>query len=142
MISSSLLERHGRHLYSFLHNLRFEDQRSLLPGVSLLIPYLSSGWGQLLDRGRGKDTVGPQRSVGAYEVRVLLPPELTPMQAGGACGFVTMVIGWYLLLALMLSTVDFPINLPVGDLSTVFKGGADLRKSRIDKVREDVEKQA
>lgn len=41
--------------------------------------------------------------------------------AAGSTGFVTLIIGWYLLLALMLTTVDFPIQLPVGDLSRVIK---------------------
>jgi hypothetical protein len=41
-----------------------------------------------------------------------------------------MIIGWYLLLALMLTTVDFPLNLPVGDLSQVVPSGTSLRKKR------------
>jgi hypothetical protein len=30
--------------------------------------------------------------------------------------------GWYLLTAIMLAIVDYPIQIPVGDLSTVIKG--------------------
>ncbi|PTU21808.1 hypothetical protein P175DRAFT_0508722 [Aspergillus ochraceoroseus IBT 24754] len=37
--------------------------------------------------------------------------------AGGAILFACSLGGWYLLLALLLPTVDFPFELPVGDLS-------------------------
>jgi succinate-acetate transporter protein len=40
----------------------------------------------------------------------------------GACAFVTCMAGWYLLTAIMLAIVDYPIQIPVGDLSTVIKG--------------------
>lgn len=62
--------------------------------------------------------------------------------AAGSCGFVTLVIGWYLLLALMLTTVDFPIQLPVGDLSSIIKGASDIaREKRRRQQGLDVEKQ-
>lgn len=48
-----------------------------------------------------------------------------------------MIIGWYLLLALMLTTVDFPFNLPVGDLSHIIPSGTELRQR---KKRSDLEK--
>ncbi|KAH7133361.1 GPR1/FUN34/yaaH family-domain-containing protein [Dactylonectria estremocensis] len=44
---------------------------------------------------------------------------------GGACGFVCCLSGWYILLAIMLAIVDFPIQIPVGDLSSVIKGKSD-----------------
>ncbi|EKD15438.1 uncharacterized protein L3040_001810 [Drepanopeziza brunnea f. sp. 'multigermtubi'] len=50
--------------------------------------------------------------------------------AAGACLFVTCVAGWYLLFAIMLATLDFPIQLPVGDLSTMFKGASEKAKAR------------
>jgi len=31
-------------------------------------------------------------------------------------------MGWYYQFALMLGVIDFPIQLPVGDLSTMIKG--------------------
>ncbi|CAK7200226.1 hypothetical protein SEUCBS139899_002917 [Sporothrix eucalyptigena] len=49
------------------------------------------------------------------------------MQAGGAILFVTCACGWYILLSIMLAIVDFPIQLPVGDLSTVIKGKSERR---------------
>ncbi|KAK1059079.1 hypothetical protein LTR74_012871 [Friedmanniomyces endolithicus] len=45
--------------------------------------------------------------------------------ASGACVFVFCVLGWYLLFAQLLVAVEFPLNLPVGDLSTRI-----LRKSK------------
>lgn len=41
---------------------------------------------------------------------------------GGACLFVTCMAGWWIFVALMLAVVDFPVQLPVGDLSTAVKG--------------------
>ncbi|KAL9596657.1 MAG: hypothetical protein Q9219_005652 [cf. Caloplaca sp. 3 TL-2023] len=42
--------------------------------------------------------------------------------AGGACAFVTSLAGWYIFLAIMLASLDFPVQVPVGDLSRVIKG--------------------
>lgn len=42
--------------------------------------------------------------------------------AGGACAFVAGAAGWWIFVALMFEAVDFPVGLPVGDLSTVIKG--------------------
>lgn len=36
--------------------------------------------------------------------------------------------GWYIFLALLLASVDFPIQIPVGDLSTIIKGKSDKNK--------------
>ncbi|KAL8825587.1 MAG: hypothetical protein Q9191_004320 [Dirinaria sp. TL-2023a] len=44
---------------------------------------------------------------------------------GGACAFVTSMAGWWIFLAIMLASVDFPIAIPVGDLSTMIKGASD-----------------
>jgi len=42
--------------------------------------------------------------------------------AGGACAFVTCCMGWYIFASILLASLDFPITLPVGDLSRVIKG--------------------
>jgi len=42
--------------------------------------------------------------------------------AGGACAFIASMVAWYLWLSLLFESVDFPIQLPVGDLSTHIKG--------------------
>ena len=41
---------------------------------------------------------------------------------GGAFVFILSMEIWYLLFAQMLESVDFPLSLPVGDLSSVIKG--------------------
>jgi hypothetical protein len=41
-------------------------------------------------------------------------------QAGGAFAFVSTAAAGYLFLSQMLLTVEFPVSLPVGDLSSVF----------------------
>jgi hypothetical protein len=40
------------------------------------------------------------------------------------------MLGWYLTLAIMLAIVDFPIHLPVFDLSTVIKGASQLEAEK------------
>jgi len=48
--------------------------------------------------------------------------------AAGGLTFVVSLLGWYLLLAQMFIAVDFPINLPVGDLSRFVKGAREKAK--------------
>ena len=33
--------------------------------------------------------------------------------------------GWWIFVAIVLASVDFPLTLPVGDLSTLFKGASE-----------------
>lgn len=42
-------------------------------------------------------------------------------QASGACAFVCCAAGWWILFAIVLESVDFPFQLPVGDLSRLVK---------------------
>ncbi|KAF2188745.1 hypothetical protein K469DRAFT_86076 [Zopfia rhizophila CBS 207.26] len=43
----------------------------------------------------------------------------------GACAFVTSLCGWWIFIAIMLASLDFPFSLPVGDLSGVIKGASE-----------------
>ncbi|ATY62861.1 plasma membrane ammonium transporter (Ato3) [Cordyceps militaris] len=47
---------------------------------------------------------------------------------GGAAGFACASLGWYLFLALLFAAVDFPIQLPVGDLSSLVRGHSERNK--------------
>lgn len=49
-------------------------------------------------------------------------------EAAGAFQFVTCLFGWYIFLAIMLASVDFPLSLPLVDLSTIVKGASERRK--------------
>lgn len=49
-------------------------------------------------------------------------------KAAGAFIFVFCVFGWYLFFTMMLLAVDFPLHLPTGDLSTIFKGASERKK--------------
>ncbi|KAL8716200.1 MAG: hypothetical protein Q9220_000105 [cf. Caloplaca sp. 1 TL-2023] len=51
--------------------------------------------------------------------------------AGGACTFVTSLAGWYIFFAIMLASLDFPLQIPVGDLSTLIKGASEKQKSSV-----------
>ena len=49
-------------------------------------------------------------------------------QGAGASTFVTCWAGWYIFLAMLLAAVDFTIQIPVGDLSTVIRGKSEKEK--------------
>jgi len=46
----------------------------------------------------------------------------------GALTFVVCLLGWYLFFVQLLAAVDFPLNLPVGDLSRYIKGASERAK--------------
>lgn len=48
--------------------------------------------------------------------------------AAGACTFVTSMAGWWIFFAIMLAALDFPFQIPVGDLSTLIKGYSARRE--------------
>ncbi|ETI26553.1 hypothetical protein G647_03331 [Cladophialophora carrionii CBS 160.54] len=45
--------------------------------------------------------------------------------AAGGLTFATSLLGWYLFIVQLLAAVDFPLNLPVGDLSRFIKGASE-----------------
>ncbi|KAF1948495.1 GPR1/FUN34/YaaH-class plasma membrane protein-like protein [Byssothecium circinans] len=47
------------------------------------------------------------------------------LKAGGAFGFVTCIFGWWIFVAIMLASLDFPFALPVGDLSRFIKAASE-----------------
>ncbi|KAK2004399.1 GPR1/FUN34/YaaH-class plasma membrane protein [Colletotrichum falcatum] len=49
----------------------------------------------------------------------------TLLQAAGGCAFVTCMAGWWLIFAILLASLDFPLELPVGDLSRVIRGKSE-----------------
>ena len=49
-------------------------------------------------------------------------------EAAGAFAFVTCLLGWYIFLAIMLASVDFPFSLPIVDLSGMIKGASEKQK--------------
>ncbi|TVY49482.1 Protein alcS [Lachnellula occidentalis] len=50
--------------------------------------------------------------------------------AGGASLFVTCMSGWWIFFAIMLAALDFPFQIPVGDLSTLIKGASTRQKEK------------
>jgi succinate-acetate transporter protein len=50
--------------------------------------------------------------------------------AGGALTFTTTMLGWYLFFVIMLAALDFPFQLPVGDLSRMIKGASERNKEK------------
>lgn len=50
--------------------------------------------------------------------------------AAGAFTFVTSMAGWWIFFAIMLAALDFPFQIPVGDLSTLIKGFSEKQKSK------------
>jgi uncharacterized protein len=56
----------------------------------------------------------------------------TLQHAGAALAFVICLLGWYIFFVLVLAAVDFPYQLPLGDLSTVVKGASEKKKLKDD----------
>ena len=50
--------------------------------------------------------------------------------AAGAFTFVTSMAGWWIFFAIMLASLDFPFQIPVGDLSTLIRGGSERLKDK------------
>ncbi|KAI7769202.1 hypothetical protein LZL87_011919 [Fusarium oxysporum] len=48
--------------------------------------------------------------------------------AGAGLLFALSLIGWYMFMSILLMSVDFPIMLPLGDLSTIIRGKSDANK--------------
>lgn len=55
------------------------------------------------------------------------------IKAAGACNFVLCIPIWYIFVAQMLESIDFPLVLPVGDLSEVVQGKNQKARKRVDK---------
>ncbi|OCK73966.1 GPR1/FUN34/YaaH-class plasma membrane protein [Lepidopterella palustris CBS 459.81] len=43
----------------------------------------------------------------------------------GACAFVTSLCGWWIFFSIMLAALDFPFQVPIGDLSHFIKGASE-----------------
>lgn len=50
---------------------------------------------------------------------------MTLIIAAGALVFVVNCLGWWIFAAILFASLDFPIQLPVGDLSHIVKGGSE-----------------
>ena len=50
--------------------------------------------------------------------------------AGGSIFFISILLGWYLFLVQILASVDFPVSLPVFNMSTMVKGASERRKAK------------
>lgn len=48
---------------------------------------------------------------------------------GGGFAFAASLIAWYLWFSMILESVDFPLYLPVGDLSKYIKGASEKAKA-------------
>lgn len=57
---------------------------------------------------------------------IMVPHQQT---AAGGLTFVTSLLGWYLFFVQLLAAVDFPLNLPVGDMSRFIKGASERSKA-------------
>lgn len=53
--------------------------------------------------------------------------------AAGALTFVTDMLGWWIFFAILLASLDFPFQLPVGDLSHIIKGASEKAKAKEDR---------
>jgi uncharacterized protein len=58
-----------------------------------------------------------------------LATALHAQHAAGGLAFAVALLGWYLVFVQLLASVDFPLNLPVGDLSRFIKGASEKAKA-------------
>jgi uncharacterized protein len=58
-----------------------------------------------------------------------LQTALNVQHAAGGLAFAVSLLGWYLLFIQLLASVDFPLTLPVGDLSRFIKGASEKTKT-------------
>ena len=47
------------------------------------------------------------------------------VKGAGGVSFVGTLAGWYLLVVIMLATLEFPLDLPIGDLTGLIRGAND-----------------
>ncbi|KAI5817091.1 GPR1/FUN34/yaaH family-domain-containing protein [Pyronema omphalodes] len=59
----------------------------------------------------------------------------TLLVAGGAACFVVAMLGWYALLSSLLQSVDFPFDLPMGDLSNIILGKQQRKRLQEEKTK-------
>ena len=50
--------------------------------------------------------------------------------AAGAWGLIATIAGWWIFFAQMLVSVDFPLELPVGDISHLIKGQSERKQAK------------
>jgi hypothetical protein len=59
---------------------------------------------------------------------------LNCQHAGAGLLLAISFIGWYMLTSMLLLSVDFPIMLPLGDLSTVIHGRSETKRGTTKQV--------
>ena len=52
-------------------------------------------------------------------------------QGGGAAAFICCLAGWWIFCAIMLAVLDFPFQIPVGDLSQVIRGKSQMAADNV-----------
>ena len=50
--------------------------------------------------------------------------------AAGAFGFLAVMAGWWIFFAQMLTSVDFPFEIPVGDISHLIKPLSEIKAAK------------
>lgn len=64
------------------------------------------------------------------EAAALADSAHTYIVTAGALTFVVDMLGWYIFMAIMLASMDFPFQLPVVDLSRFVKGASEKAKAK------------
>jgi hypothetical protein len=71
-----------------------------------------------------------------YNAQGAFDKGLKLQHAGAGLAFAVCLLGWYLFLVLVLAAVDFPVALPVGDLSVYVKGASDKAHAKEVRARD------
>lgn len=119
-----MLNLHGRiHLYKhhLLPNIRRPQHRHKLPCSCILV-----SWGKTYSLYDETSNYKPTQALGKF--RCMQLQLISPFQIGGAFAFAVSMLGWYIFMVQVLASVDFPFDLPIGDLTTVVKGAQERRQ--------------
>lgn len=92
----------------------------------LLIPAFSVLAAAFWTMGKGY-AIEDQKSAAALDLMAKANKFLI---AGGALTFVVDMLGWWIFAAIMLAALDFPFQIPVGDLSHLIKGASEKAKAK------------
>lgn len=65
--------------------------------------------------------------IGAADLKIAAPALKLLQHAQGGLAFTVSLLGWYLFLVLLLTSVEFPSNLPVSDLSRCIQGASEKK---------------
>lgn len=133
MICDRILLRLSRTPHFHLPNLLTPHQYLPFPCAIPTCDHIWTVRGNLFPNGIGESCSGCQITKGMTKSRFhasWVYADIIIQQAAGAFNLALCIPIWHIFIAQILDAVDFPIALPVGDLSTVILGKSQKARKR------------